>query len=134
MERKRIQAIVLKSTKPEGRSEQEVAGYRDALALIHEHAEDLPFTIDAVKRFHSLMYQYLPEEGGRWKEKDNVIIERSADGTERVRFLPVSAKKTPRSMDLLIERYDKAIEEKRDALIIIPLAVFDFLCIHPFQD
>jgi Fic family protein len=134
VERKRIQAIVLESTKPKGRSEQEVAGYRDALALIHEHSEDLPFTIDVVKRFHGLMYRYLPEEGGKWKEKDNVIVERSADGTERVRFRPVSARKTPKSMNILIERYDKAIEEKRDPLIIVPLAVFDFLCIHPFQD
>jgi Fic family protein len=134
VERKRIQAIVLKSTKPKDRSEQEVAGYRDALTLIHEHSKDLPFTIDTIKQFHSLIYQYLPEDGGKWKEKDNVIIDRFADGTQRVRFRPVSAKKTPQSMNLLIERFDKAIEEKRDSLIIVPLAVFDFLCIHPFQD
>ena len=134
VERKRVQAIVLKSIKPKGRSEQEVAGYRDALALIHEHSKDLPFTIDTIKRFHGLIYQYLPEEGGKWKEKDNVIIDRFADGTKRVRFRPVSANKTSQTMDLLVERYDKAIEEKRDPLIIVPLTVFDFLCIHPFQD
>jgi Fic family protein len=134
VERKRVQAIVLKSTKPKSRSEQEVAGYRDALNLIHEHSQDLEFTIEIIKQFHKMVYQYLPEEGGKWKKKDNLIIDRYKDGTQRIRFRPTSAKKTPRSMELLVERYERAIDEKRDPLIIIPLAVFDFLCIHPFQD
>lgn len=133
--RERIEAIVLKSTRPKDRSEQEVAGYRDALNLIHESWEALPFNINTVKQLHSIMYRYLPaEEGGKWKEKDNLIIERLPGGRERVRFRPVSAVDTPRSMERFVERYDKAIEEGRDPLVIIPLAVFDFLCIHPFKD
>ena len=81
VERKRVQAIVQHSTRPKGRSEQEVAGYRDALALIHESWSALPFTINVIKQLHSIIYKYLPDEGGIWKEKENVIIERYPDGS-----------------------------------------------------
>ncbi|MDY6865856.1 MAG: Fic family protein [Halobacteriota archaeon] len=134
VKRERIHAIVQKSTRPEGRSEQEVAGYRDALSLIHESWNLLPFTTNVIKQLHSIIYRYLPEEGGLWKEKENVIIDRYSDGTERIRFKPVSQEDTPRAMDLMIERYNNAILDRRDPLVVIPLVIFDFLCIHPFQD
>ena len=69
-----------------------------------------------------------------WKEKENVIIDRYSDGTERIRFRPVSPENTPRAMDLMIERYNKAVLDRRDPLVVIPLVIFDFLCTHPFQD
>lgn len=134
VDRERIQAIVKKSTSPRGRSEQEIAGYRDALALIHESWKGLPFTINVIKQLHSIIYRYLPEAGGKWKEEDNVIIERFADGRTRVRFHPVSAEEVSKAMELLILRYNDAFRDGKDPLVIIPLAIFDFLCIHPFKD
>ena len=134
VDRKRIQAIIKHSTKPRGRSEQEVTGYRDALALIHESWSALPFTINVIKQLHSIIYKYLPDEGGIWKEHENIIIEKYPDGSKRIRFKPVSVKKTPEAMELLVERYKDFEKESRDPIIIIPLTVFDFLSIHPFQD
>ncbi len=133
-DRGRVQAIVKKSTTPRGRSEQEIAGYRDALALIHESWGALPFTINVIKQLHSVMYRYLPEAGGKWKEEDNVIIEKYRDGRTRVRFQPVPAKDVPEAMKLLIERYNDAVRDGKEAIVIIPLVIFDFLCIHPFKD
>jgi Fic family protein len=133
-DRERVQAIVKKSTTPRGRSEQEIAGYRDALSLIHESWKALPFTVNVIKQLHSVMYRYLPEAGGKWKEEDNVIIEEFPDGSTRVRFHPVSVEDTPKAMELLIERYNDAVRDGRDPLVIVPLTIFDFLCIHPFKD
>ena len=134
--RKRVEAIVKESSTPENRSEQEIAGYRDALALIHESAVHMTLSINVILQLHSMIYRYLPTEGGRWKMADNQIVERNADGSvRRVRFEPVSAFDTPGSMDRLVENYGDAIHVlSAEPLVLIPAAVFDFLCIHPFAD
>jgi Fic family protein len=134
--RERVEALVLKASMPATRSEQEIAGYRDALALIHESADHMALTVNVILQVHSIIYRYLPNEGGRWKMTDNEIVERSSDGTLlRVRFRTVAAVATPAAMDQLVERYRVAIDEGRlEPLVVVPLAVFDFLCIHPFTD
>ncbi len=72
----RIKALVLKDTSPRNRSEQEIAGYRDALNLLHQSARDMPFATNVILQLHSTVYRYLPQEGGRWKMTDNQIVER----------------------------------------------------------
>jgi len=132
----RVEAIVLKAAAPRDRSEQEIAGYRDALQLIHESHEHMAFTANVVLQLHSMLYRYLPSEGGVWKAADNEIIEKDAQGrVTRVRFTPVSAVGTPGAMEALTTAYDTARREGRfDPSILVPLAVLDFLCIHPFRD
>jgi Fic family protein len=134
--RKRVEAIVKKASMPANRSEQEIAGYRDALALIHESASHMPFSIDVILQLHSMIYRYLPSDGGRWKTTDNQIVERNSDGSiRRVRFDPVSAFDTPGAMDRLVESYNQAIKPLSvEPLVVVPAVVFDFLCIHPFLD
>ncbi len=134
--RERVEALVLKTSMPATRSEQEIAGYRDALALIHESAEHMAFTVNVILQIHSIIYRYLPNDGGRWKMADNEIVERNPDGTlHRVRFRTVPAVATPGAMDLLVDRYRLAVDgERLDPLVTVPLAVFDLLCIHPFTD
>ena len=130
--RQRIEGMALRSTRPKGKSEQEIAGYRDALALIHERWGSLPFSEEVIRRLHALLFSYMPEKGGRWKEEDNYIIERAPDGRESIRFRPTSARDTPEAMRQLVERFDELSRRGDDPLIVIPLAVFDLLCIHPF--
>lgn len=134
--RVRVEALTLRSTKPKNRSEQEIAGYRDALALIHESTEPLPFSANMILQCHSMVHRYVPLEGGRWKSEDNVIVERRPGSSEpRVRFRPVSAEETPKSMTELVRLYDEAIDvHHQEPLVVIPLAVLDFLCVHPFDD
>lgn len=133
--RKRIQGIVLENTNPENRSEQEIAGYRDALTLIHESAREMDFTTGVIRQLHTMMYRYLPQPGGDWKPTDNEIIERGVDGLQVVRFRPVSAVGTPHAMEELTSGFTRAHDtEGRPGLIVIPLAILDFLCIHPFSD
>ena len=132
----RIEALVLKSTAPKNRSEQEIAGYRDALALIHESAPYMAFSINVILQCHSMVYRYMPEDGGRWKAVNNEIVERNPDGSIRkIRFTPVSAFETPMAMEGLVTQYKDSLNEHNlEPLILIPLAILDFLCIHPFRD
>jgi len=132
----RIEALVLKSAMPHDRSEQEIAGYRDALALIHESAQHMAFSVNVILQLHSMLLRYMPNEGGRWKMTDNDIVERNADGTiHHVRFKPLSPVATPPAMDALVSGYKEAVEnQQKEPLVVTPLAILDFLCIHPFSD
>ena len=132
---KKIEELVLQGTAPKNRSEQEIAGYRDVLNLIHESAKDIPFTPNTILQLHSLLSLYMPNPGGHWKITDNEIIEEYPDGTQRVRFSPVKAFLTNDAMVNLTQNYQHSLSEPfHDPLVLIPLAVLDFLCIHPFSD
>lgn len=132
----RIEALVLKNTTPRNRSEQELAGYRDALALIHESNKYMDFSTNVILQIHSMLYRYMPGQGGRWKMTDNEIVEKNSDGSiKRVRFKATPAVTTPFAMQELAQNYTKAIHAwQQEPLIIIPLAILDFLCVHPFSD
>ena len=131
----RIEALVLRGTMPRDRSEQEIAGYRDALNLLHESARDMAFSVNVILQLHSMLFRYAPAPGGRWKMAQNEIVERNPDGSvRRIRFVPPSPVATPPLMQGLTENYAKVIDAGREPLIIVPLALLDFLCIHPFGD
>ncbi len=131
----RLKSLVLKHAAPKSRSEQEVAGYRDALALIHESAAHMPFAEGIIRQLHGMLYRYMPQGGGQWKATNNDIVEKHPDGSVRVRFRPVAAHLTPMAMAELVGRYQTANDQHlADPLVLIPLAVLDFLCIHPFPD
>ncbi len=125
---------MLKETAPISRSEQEIAGYRDALNLIHESGEHMPFTTNIVLQLHGLLYRYLSNPDGRWKASDNEIIETHPDSTKKIRFVPTTAFLTPTAMNELTQKYAKAVERQKLApIILVPLAILDFLCIHPLK-
>ncbi|MDR0779795.1 MAG: Fic family protein [Pseudomonadales bacterium] len=131
----RLKSLVLKNATPKSRSEQEIAGYRDALGLIHESGEQMPFSAGTVQQLHGILYRYMPQMGGQWKATNNDIIERHPDGSSRIRFRPVAAHLTPMAMNDLIARYRMALDQHlADPLVLVPLAILDFLCIHPFPD
>jgi Fic family protein len=131
----RIEALVLKSATPRNRSEQEIAGYRDALNLIHESAKNMEFSVNVILQLHTMLSRYHAGQGGRWKMTQNEIVERDAAGNvQRVRFRPPSPVATPGLMDGLVISYRRAVADGREALLVVPLAVLDFLCIHPFGD
>lgn len=132
----RVADLVVRRAEPRTRSEQEIAGYRDALQLIHESHADMRLAQNIVLQLHHMLYRYQPGTGGRWKSADNQIVEREADGTVvRVRFNPTPAVATPQAMaDLSTHYHDAVAGSLADPLVLLPLAVLDFLCIHPFAD
>lgn len=131
----RIKKLVEHKTTPKNRSEQEIAGYRDALATIHANHANMPFTAGIVLQLHRDLYQFVAQQGGRWKMTDNEISETRADGTKITRFRPTPAHQTPEAMERLHTLFREQCESGEiDPLLLIPAYVFDFLCIHPFTD
>lgn len=116
------------------RDEEEVRGYRDALKLIHEGTAGLSVSEAALRELHRLARGQI-WDAGQYKERDGDIIERYADGSERVRFSPVSAADTPLAMSSLLADWQSCRDE-RWVHPLIAMAAFnlDFLCIHPFRD
>jgi len=131
----RVKALVMDSSDPKDRPEQEIAGYRDALQLIHESAEYMALSVTSIQQLHSMIYRYHPETGGQWKPADNLIVEYHNDSSTTVRFKPLSAAETPEAMETFVNNYRRAVDQHGiEPLIAIPLAILDFLCIHPFKD
>lgn len=131
----RVEALVERTTEPRNRSEQEIAGYRDVLATIHARHEGIALTPNVVLQLHRDLYQFVPQEGGRFKPVDNQITETRPDGTISIRFEPVSAVETPTAMEVLSRRFKLRREEGIvEPLLLLASYVLDFLCIHPFLD
>lgn len=132
----RLKLLVRNKTTPRSRSEREIAGYRDVLNTIQENYEFIPICPGMILQLHRDLYKFSGMSiGGSFKNSDNVIAETLPDGTKRVRFQPVPAWETPEAMDSLCTAINEAIADPElDDLLLIPLFVLDFLCIHPFND
>jgi len=131
----RLKKIVLDKTTPRTRNEQEIAGYRDVLATIHESYEYIPLRPSMILQLHRDLYKFSGMSiGGSYKNSDNVIAETDAEGKRFVRFQPVPAWETAEAIDMACQAYDQAVQAGADPLLAIPMFILDFLCIHPFND
>jgi Fic family protein len=132
---RRINEIVRQNSAPLNHNEAEIAGYRDALNLVHTGFETLDIRECDILRLHEIMLSYAPVSGGLYKESDNVIMEIDAWGARRVRFAPTPAAETAATMEQLILAYMDARDNYGvNRLLLIPCFILDFLCIHPFSD
>jgi Fic family protein len=134
--RERIEALVAEKTAPNGRSEQEIAGYRDALATIHANGADIPFEPKFVMQLHGTMHRYVgTRDAGNWKTLDNTVTEKLPDGTTAIRFVPVEAMLTGQAMDGLHNGFAAALSDGvYSPLLLAAGYVLDFTVIHPFRD
>ena len=132
----RLNAIVQNKVKPRNRNEEDISGYRDVLATIHESYEYIEPRPNSILQLHRDLYSFSSSAvGGVYKNSDNIIAEKHADGTETVRFRPVPAFQTADVMLNLCTRFNNAIEAGTyDPLLLMPVFILDFLCIHPFND
>ena len=133
---KRLEELVSQKAEPRNRSEQEIAGYREVLSTIHEGYEYITPRPNIILQLHRDLYSYSQgAAGGSYKNSDNVIAETDAEGHQKARFIPVPAFQTAEAMEELCTRFLEAWEADRiDKLVLIPMFILDFLCIHPFND
>ena len=133
---KRIKEIVKYSAKPETRSEEEIAGYKDVLSLIHESYDGIDIKANVLLQLHRDLYKYTGKAiGGKYKDGQNEIRERNDDGEERIRFVPLSAVESPIAMNELCKSYNEVIKKNEiDPLLVMPVFILDFLSIHPYND
>jgi Fic family protein len=116
------------------RSEMELAGYRDAFDYLFEgNPGDL--SVGLVLHLHRLLFGRTGGGGGEFKTVDNLVVDRHADGTSSVRFVPTSHQDTPFSMSELVDRHraEQGAGRHHEALLV-GLFALDFLTIHPFID
>ena len=133
---KRLEELVSQKAEPRNRSEQEIAGYREVLSTIYEGYEYINPRPNIILQLHRDLYSYSQGgAGGSYKNSDNVIAETDAEGHQKARFIPVPAFQTDEAMEELCARFLEAWEADRiDKLVLIPMFILDFLCIHPFND
>lgn len=131
----RLNELMNKKTEPGNRNEEEIAGYRHVLDIIHENYAYIEFNKNDILTLHNQLYSYsYVNYKGKFKTLDNTIMEVDELGNRKVRFQPVSSFETENYFDNMVGAYKKAVEANIPALILIPVLIHDFLCIHPFDD
>lgn len=132
----RISAIVTHGCAPLNHAEEEIAGYRDALALIHRDHASMQVNGQTVLHLHGIMQRFVGGvAAGCYKQDDNLIVEQDEAGNRSIRFSPSSAADTPRDMEQMFLAFQEASARVgENMLLLIPCLVLDFLCIHPFAD
>ena len=132
----RIKKLVEEKTTPKNRAEEEIAGYRDVLNIIHESFNAIPLTQNFILQLHKIMYNHLNNPmAGRTKNVQNYVSATYPDGKVEVLFTPLDPFDTPEALDRICEEYNRVIgNNELEPLIAIPVFIHDFLCIHPFND
>lgn len=132
----RLRALVKDKTRPKNRNEREIAGYRDVLNIIHDSHDHIPPKPSIILQLHRDLYKFEGYDvGGKYKSSDNVIEEEDSLGNKFIRFQPVPAWETPEAVEELCKSFEEALTTgKIEQLILIPMFILDFLCIHPFND
>ena len=132
----RIRQLVEEKTMPKNRNEQEIAGYRDVLSIIHDSYDAIPITRNYILQLHKMLYSHMNNPiAGRTKTVQNYISATYPDGHVETLFTPLAPYETPEALDWICEEYNRVIGNMElEPLIAIPVFIHDFLCIHPFND
>ncbi len=133
----RLKQLVENKTMPINRAEEEIAGYRDVLNRIHESYEYIPITPNYILQLHGIMYAHTGKSsiGGKFKNVQNYISATDGMGITETLFRPLSPLETPIAIETICNSFNKIISGGEiEPLILIPIFIHDFLCIHPFID
>ena len=132
----RIKQLVEEKTTPKNRDEQEIAGYRDVLNIIHESFDAIPITQNYILQLHKILYSHMNNPMAvKTKSVQNYISATYPDGHVEILFTPLAPYETPKAMDRICEEYNRVVGNMEvEPLIAIPVFIHDFLCIHPFND
>lgn len=132
----RMKQLVEEKTTPKNRNEQEIAGYRDVLNIIHESFDAIPISQNYILQLHKILYSHMNNPmAGRTKSVQNYISATYPDGHVENLFTPLAPYENPEALDKICEEYNRVIGNMEvEPLIVIPIFVHDFLCIHPFND
>ena len=133
----RLRQLVSEKTTPKNRDEEEISGYRDALNIIHESFDYIPISTNYILQLHGILFRHVENNnfGGTFKNSQNYIQGINAQGEPFVVFTPLAPFETAPAIENLCDTFNKALEEGIvDPLILIPVFIHDFLCIHPFRD
>jgi len=133
----RLKQLMQEKTTPKSRDEEEIAGYRDVLSIIHDSYDAIPLTSNYILQLHKTLYDHNKKKqiGGKYKNVQNYISATDNNGNETILFTPIEPMLTPNAIESICNEYNEALAlGDVDPLLLIPIFVYDFLCIHPFSD
>ena len=132
----RLKQLLEEKTTPRNRNEQEIVGYRDVLDIIHENFDVIPISRNYILQMHKILYSHMNNPlAGKTKNVQNYISATYPDGHSEVLFTPLSPFETLGTLDLICDEYNRVIGNfEVEPIIMIPIFIHDFLCIHPFND
>lgn len=132
----RLKQLLEEKTIPRNRNEQEIVGYRDVLDIIHENYDVIPISRNYILQMHKILYSHMNNPlAGKTKNVQNYISATYSDGHSEVLFTPLSPFETPVALDRICDEYNRVIGNfEVEPIIMIPIFIHDFLCIHPFND
>lgn len=132
----RLKQLLEEKTTPRNRNEQEIVGYRDVLDIIHENFDVIPISRNYILQMHKILYSHMNNPlAGKTKNVQNYISATYPDGHSEILFTPLSPFETPGALDLICDEYNRVIGNSEvEPIIMLPIFIHDFLCIHPFND
>lgn len=132
----RLKQLLEEKITPRNRNEQEIVGYRDVLDIIHENFDVIPISRNYILQMHKILYSHMNNPlAGKTKNVQNYISATYPDGHSEVLFTPLSPFETPGALDRICDEYNRVIGNSEvEPIIMIPIFIHDFLCIHPFND
>lgn len=120
--------------KPINHNEIEILGYKEVFDYISENYKEIRIDEKTILTFHSMLMGGV-KGSGQYKQVENQIVEVDELGNKRVLFVPPDEKQTPGLMEQWFIAYNEAFADSNiNPLLLIPCAITDFLCIHPFND
>lgn len=132
----RIKQLLSEKTIPNNLDEKEILGYRDCLSVIHESFDTIEITKNYILQLHKIMYNRLSNPmAGKTKNVQNYISATYPDGHVETLFTPLSPLETEEALSKICEEYNRVIGNAEvEPLLVIPIYIHDFICIHPFND
>ncbi len=104
--------------------------------LIHESFEYIPIQVNYILQFHKILMAHTNlSMGGEFKNVQNYIDGTDENGRRFILFTPPAPYETAGAMQQLCETMNLVIGNHLvEPLLVIPVFIHDFLCIHPFCD
>ena len=89
-------------TIPRNRNEQEIAGYRDVLNIIHDSFDAIPISKNYILQMHKIMFRHINNPiAGQTKNVQNYICASYPNGHTEVLFTPLSPFETPQALEII---------------------------------
>ena len=134
VEGERAERIAEGAPRFRNRSEQEFAGYRDAIDGLMRADTPEPLTVPFVLSLHRQMFAYSGGRGGYLKTDENLIVSYET-GAREIVFTPPPPEETELLLTELFARYEQMkADQQAHPLVLIGGLVIDFLAIHPVAD
>lgn len=130
----RIKALVNRNLRPKGRLEGEIAGYRDVINRIISIQKSTPITIDLILKYHMMLYKHTDVKAGVFSKTNNVVNSLNED-SDRLQLQVSHIFPNYEFLEKLVARYQYCTNNRKyPQILLIPLFIFDYLCIRPFPN